>query len=95
MVAPFLAIYLGRTLGFNATQTGLVLGAGAITGLPAALFAGSLTARFGARRVLSWSMALAGIALAGFALVESLALLATAAATMRLGPQSMSLREPC
>jgi MFS family permease len=71
---------LGRTLGFNATQTGLVLGAGAIAGLPAALFAGSLTARFGARRVLSWSMALAGIALAGFALLQSLALLATAAA---------------
>jgi MFS family permease len=54
---------LRQELGLSATEVGIVLGAGAATGLVAALVAGWATERFGAERVVTRGVPLNGLAM--------------------------------
>ncbi len=61
MVLPFVALYVTRDLGYQATFAGLVLGAYGLGALSGTLLGGWLTDRHGGLAVMPWSFAGAGL----------------------------------
>jgi len=71
MVLPFLALYINKTLGFSLEEAGIavtVYGAGAFLSAP---FAGRISDRFGARRIMIASLFLSGMMLLVLMLAHS------------------------
>ena len=71
MVLPFLALYINKTLGYSLEEAGIAVtmyGAGAFLSAP---FAGRISDRFGARRVMITSLFLSGVMLLVLMLVQS------------------------
>lgn len=61
MVLPFLALFLTEKRGFTTTEAGQVLACYGLGGVAGTYLGGWLSDRFGARRVMAWSLALTGI----------------------------------
>jgi len=72
MVIPFLALHFTRNLGFSAGQAGLALAVYGIVSLLTSPFAGRLSDRVGAQRILTVSLFLGGLGFWALPLLHTL-----------------------
>lgn len=82
LVFPFLGVFLREVAGLSLSRTGLVLAVFGLAGIAATPVAGSLTDRFGARRVCIWLLLLSAAGYLMFLAIDSFvgALIAAAVA---------------
>ncbi|WP_210335837.1 MFS transporter [Ensifer sp. ENS09] len=78
MSLTFLAIRLQRDFGLNPASIGALIGVGPLLGAIVSPFAGTLSDRIGRKAVLTVALFMAGLALAGLGLAQSIAAFALA-----------------
>ncbi|OOG68392.1 MFS transporter [Sinorhizobium sp. A49] len=78
MSLTFLAIRLQKDFGLNPASIGALIGAGPLIGAIVSPFAGTLSDRIGRKGVLTAALCMAGLALAGLGLAQSIAAFALA-----------------
>lgn len=78
MSLTFLAIRLQKDFGLGPTGIGALIGAGPLLGAMISPFAGTLSDRIGRKGVLTAALCMAGLALAGLGLAQSIAAFALA-----------------
>jgi MFS family permease len=71
MVFPFLTLYLHQRLSLSMTSVGVILSVWAISGLVGSLVGGSLTDRFGRKRLMVVSLGATALGLAAFGFADS------------------------
>lgn len=78
MVVPFLVLYLTRHLSFTTAQAGALFALYGLGALIASPVSGRLCDRFGAARVMAWSLTLSSVVMLLFPLARSLPAVVTA-----------------